>query len=281
MYKKLEEKLRLYEKSKPIENDNDLMEALNFLLEQEESLPMNEMDCDLIDEIVEYKLMLKNVDLEALDKHIEESTEEFLKKIKVEHTLGKAAIKKNKVRSIKKRWLVPLVAVLSILFTTVVAYAAIPGFRGMTNEAFQQLKDKFSYKDGNIEIIKTETTRSYTSFDKFITNEDVESIFLPYMVLENSNINLILFSDFGSYDSILLQFIYDNSTSEIGIKISYIPEYDYNNKTVAIGDFDVYLSEYDGKYQGEFVFEGNTYGITCSSYNILETIILSMEKKQP
>lgn len=277
MYKKLEEKLRLYEKSKPIENDNDLMEALNFLLEQEESLPMNEMDCDLIDAIVEYKLMLKNVDLEALDKHIEESTEEFLKKIKVEYTPGKAAIKKNKVRSIKKRWLMPLVAVLSILFTTVVAYAAIPGFRGMTNEAFQQLKDKFAYKDGNTEIIKTETYRSYTSFEDFIANEDLENVLLPYGILENSKLNSISFSDYEFFNDIVISFDYKNKEQYIFIKTSYTPEYDFSDKTAPIGYYDVWRVEYDGICQGDFIHNGNLYTIICSSYDALETIILNLE----
>lgn len=183
-------------------------------------------------------------------------------------------------RSVNRRWLAPLAALMSLLmFTTVIAYALVPGFRGMTNEAFQQLKEKINYEYGNSDIIKTETSRTYTSFDEFVENEDVENILLPYGIVDKITVNTIKFSDYGTYNDILLVFNYENSDQKINIKTSYTPEYDFSDKTVLIGNFDVYWYEYDGVCQGDFICDGDFYTISCSSYKILEAIITNLEIK--
>lgn len=277
MNEKLERLLSEYEKVKPITNDAELIEALEQLLSVENSRSIEKMDVELINEIVELLLMLQNVDLEKLDEHSRLITEEYLEKLREENTDRKVIPKKAK--TIGRKWILPLVAVLSLMMiTSIVAFAFGTDIASMSTEFFKDLKDKLWYESVDNKIIKTDEYTEYYSFEKFLEDNDIaDQILLPYGLFDEIKVNRIRVSNYGNYKRVLIAFQMYEGQGELQIEIPNQSNYDFSDKTTAIYDFDVYHYSFDNQHQGLLMFEKNLYTITVPSYNIMETIIYNLE----
>lgn len=215
MNEKLERLLSEYEKVKPITNDAELIEALEQLLSVENSRSIEEMDVELINEIVELLLMLQNVDLEKLDEHSKLITEEYLEKLREENTERKVIPKKAK--TIGRKWILPVAAVLSLMMiTSVVAFAFGTDIASMSAEFFKDLKDKLWYESADNKIIKTDEYTEYYSFEKFLEDNDIaDQILLPYGLFDEITVDNIIFSNYGKYQTTLILFEMDENQQEI------------------------------------------------------------------
>ena len=279
MGSKLETKLLQYEKSTPISNDDELIEAIESIISNEESVPMEERDFDLIDEAVDAILSLKKVDIEQLEGCAEKITDRYFDEIQ---TQSVELVKKAKTKTVRLKWLIPIAAIISLLtITTAVAYAFGYDLISMTKEAYLQLVEKVCYKQGNDELIITNDVNEYSSLSDFVDGGDYSSLILPYNLSEDYNIDNIYVEDYGTYKSIALFISNDGTTHEVTILTPYTSDYSTSNKeSQVIGIYDVYYSQYDDKHQGEFVEGGNYYAITSSSYEQLKIIIESMDKQK-
>ncbi len=76
MRSKLENKLAELEKLSPITNDEELIKALNQIID--ETVPVDESDAMMIDEAVEMLLALENVDMAGLENAADEWSERYL-----------------------------------------------------------------------------------------------------------------------------------------------------------------------------------------------------------
>lgn len=175
-----------------------------------------------------------------------------------------------------RRLTASVLALLSVMVITTVITAA---YGESIKDIFVLLKEKVLYEEDNKSYIKTETFQTYDSFEDFISNEDVGNILLPYNISDEMVISSIAFANYGKYEEILLLFDYKGEKQQIMIKTSYTPEYDFSDKTLRIGNFDVYSYKYNDVCQVDFCHNGNLYTITCSSYEILETILFNLEVK--
>lgn len=276
---KLETKLLQYEKSTPISTDDELIEAIESIISNEESVPMEDRDFDLIDEAVDAILSLKKVDIDQLEDSAEKITDRYFDEIQTQRV---ELVEKNKAKTVRLKRLIPIAAIISLLtITTAVAYAFGYDLISMTKEAYLQLVEKVCYKQGNNELIITNDVNEYSSLSDFVDDGDYSSLILPYNLSEDYNIDNVYVEDYGTYKSIALFISNDGITHEITILTPYTSDYSTSNReSHVIGNYDVYYSQYDDKHQGEFVEEGNYYAITSSSYEQLKIIIESMEKQK-
>ena len=279
MSSKLETKLLQYEKSTPISNDDELIEAIEKIISNEESVPIEERDFDLIDEAVEAILSLKKVDIEQLEDSAEKITDRYFNEIQTQRV---NFVKKNKIKSVRLKWLIPIAAIISLLtVTTAVAYAFGFDIISMTKEAYTQLVEKVFYKQGNDDLIITNDIQEYDSLFDFMNNEDYSTLILPHNLSEEYKIESVYVEDYGTYKSIALFINCHQTSHEVTILTPFDSNYDtLNRETQFIGNYEVIYSQYDGKHQGEFIYEGNYYVITSSSYEQLKIIIESMGKQK-
>ena len=65
---KLENKLKLIEEETPIANDEELIEALNRIIDEEQQKREKDMDIDLIKSAVDYIILIQDGNLEETEK---------------------------------------------------------------------------------------------------------------------------------------------------------------------------------------------------------------------
>ncbi|MCI9449407.1 MAG: hypothetical protein HFE30_04050 [Clostridiales bacterium] len=279
MNDKLEKKLLQYEKSAPISNDDELIKAIENIINSEESLPYEERDFDLVEEAIDTVLSLKGIDIRSLEECTDNLTDDYVcrmdaKKIK--------SIKKSTFKSIKLRWIIPVAALLSLLAITAGAYVFGYNLIDMTKEAIMQLVEKTSYKEGDHEFIITKDYKEYNSLSDYLKNEKTSNLLLPYDLPENCNIKNICVEEYGDYQAITLKLTISDEDFEhsLIIETPYIGENNLNQELQQeIGNYHVNYSQYDDKHQGEFIYNENHYIIVSSSYDNLKIIIESLRSK--
>lgn len=101
---------------------------------------------------------------------------------------------------------------------------------------------------------------------------------LPYKLPEIYKLKSINVEDYGEFKmtTILIESGSDQDTIIIKSPFSATQTPSANE---TIGNYEVYCTTYDNISQGDFVYKGNKYTITTSSYNELKTIIELLEKK--
>lgn len=274
MNTKLENKLLQYEKSTPISNDEELIKAIESIIRDEESVPPEERDFDLIDEAVDALLSLRKVDIEQLEECAEKITDKCLYEVQ---TKDVDDVKKIKRKSVRLKWIIPIAALLSLLIVgSMVAYAFGFDVISMTKEAFTQLAEKVNYKNDNKELIITEDFQTFNSIQQLLDSDDYSNLLLTSELDQNYHVEFIEVNDFGSYKDIIVRMESDGDTYKIYIDTPGTRDFP-NLQPQKIGKFDVYISEYDDVHQGEFVYNGGLYTIVTSSYENLKKIIESLE----
>ena len=124
MTDRLEEKLRQFENGRSISNKSELEEAINSIIESELSNTDDLVDFDLIDEATDFLLYLDGKDDDALEYDIERIIDSIIDKQKTQkqHEFSKNSSYKitSKKNGVRKKWIIPLVAVISILAAIVI-----------------------------------------------------------------------------------------------------------------------------------------------------------------
>ena len=138
MSSRLENDLSNFEKNNSIKNDEELIAAIEFLIDKENYLPEEERDYDFIDEAVELILSVKGVDLEKVDDHSEKKAAECIDRVKKEVGSGES-VHGSKPRSLRMKWMIPIVALLAMLTIGVAAQAMGFDLIGMTKKAYESL----------------------------------------------------------------------------------------------------------------------------------------------
>ncbi len=276
MSSKLENKLLQYEKSTPISNDEELIKAIESIIRDEESVPYEERDFDLIDEAVDAIFSLRKVDIEQLEECAENITDKYFYEVQ---TKDADDVKKIKHRSVRLKWIIPIAALVSLLIVgSMVAYSCGFDLISMTKKAYTQLVEGVIYKQGNKELIMTEDVKEYDSLEDFTKTEDNSNLLLPNNLSGQHSIDRIYEADYGDFKEIFLDISIDNSIQTIIIETPCSGNFnEQSDRFRKMGGFDVLYSQYDNVYQAEFFYEGNYYAIQASSYEILTKIIESLE----
>ena len=216
MSSELENRLLQYEKSASISTDEELIKAIECILSNEESLPFEERNFDLIEEAIDAVLSLQKIDIEQLEKSAEIVTNRYFSEIQ---TPNAKIAKKLTSKSVKIKWLIPIAAIISILVAgTIVAYAFGYDLIEMTKKAYAQLVEKESYEEGDYALIITSDHKEYHSLSEFLDNEEIDALLLPFDLPEEFNIDGIQVYDYGEYRKISLSILNNESDINISIK---------------------------------------------------------------
>lgn len=265
MSSKLEEKLTLYEKSVPVTNDEELISAVEAILNSEESLPYDQRDYDLIEEATEVVLSLQGVDINQLKQDA--------KAIRT-----KAIPSKERKIHFGFKWFVPLVAMISLF--SIMAIGVTGWLENYHFTDYKNLEEKTLYTDEDSDFIMTNDYIHYYSFDEFLTDDIVNEILLPYAMFDEMAVNTILVADYGEYISVKLIVNMDGDEQIISVETPRYHGYDFGSLTTPIGNFQVWVIEYDGMYSANFEHEGDLYSFNVTSYEILENLIKCMEEQK-
>lgn len=277
MSSELENRLLQYEKSASISTDEELIKAIECILSNEESLPFEERNFDLIEEAIDAVLSLQKIDIEQLEKSAEIVTNRYFSEIQ---TPNAKIAKKLTSKSVKIKWLIPIAAIISILVAgTIVAYAFGYDLIEMTKKAYAQLVEKESYEEGDYALIITSDHKEYHSLSEFLDNEEIDALLLPFDLPEEFNIDSIQVYDYGEYRKISLSILNNESDINISIKTPATDVVSSNEESKQIiGNYHVNYYQYDDIHQAEFLYEGSYYIVISYSYDHLEKIIESLRK---
>ena len=278
MYQKLETRLMLYEKDHPIKDDHELVAAIESILDEQDSLPVEERDFDLIAEATNTILKLQGYD----ENHLDEMASEAAASVRTRIADNRTGTSNGQLQSKHHhvlRWIIPLVAILAI---TTVAVFASPTNRlaitDMTKQLFSSLTPKAVYHEGNMDLEITNKIETFSTFEELSTSFD-NSILLPFDIEEKLKNLHIEVSDLG--DSVHINISFDENGNPCSIKttVSHTPidsSILYNTK---IGGREVSINIVNNQIYAEWTENQIYYHISSSNRDSVELIINSMRLK--
>ena len=277
MYQKLADRLKLYEQNHPIKDDDGLMAAIEDILNEQDSLPIEERDFDLIAEATDSILKLQGYRESDRATMAEEAANSVKARI-ASHQKGITANGKpqNKHHSVL-RWIIPLVAVLAM---TTVAVFASPTNRlaisELSHRIYSSIIRKTVYHEDNIDLVTTSDTATFSTFEE-LSKSFNNSIELPFGLKDDLSDLEIKAYDFGDSFNINVSFVYCNSPCTIIItnqqNTSQVDlEYNYTVK-----NHNALLSECDDYILAEWIHGPCYYRIKAPNKNLMESIIYSLE----
>lgn len=273
MHSKLEEKLMQYEKNIPVTDKQELLNAVEVILKEEESKKPDKQDIDLIDEAVDIILTLKGIDSEELENEADVLTDRILNE--AHDKVASGAVKPRKPRL---KWLIPVAAVLSVIISVnVVAYAMGYDLLSMTSAAYKRLKEMIWYSNDDNSIIITDDNRVYKDVEEMIEKESFENLLWPSQTDEIKSDGNI---EVNNYDSELVIFCrFNMAGNSIEYSVTMPSRYPMTDlDLMKIGKYDVALYDYDNKHQADMIYKGNGYTITVQNKEDLEYFIKNMEE---
>lgn len=278
MYQKLEDRLKLYEHDHPIKDDDGLIAAIESILNEQDSLPIEERDFDLIAEATDSILKLQGYRVSDRATMAEEAANSVKARIALQKGITSNGKPQNKHRSVL-RWIIPLVAVLAI---TTVAVFASPNNRlaisDITHRIYASLIPKTVYHDDNIDLVITDETATYASLNEL--SEVFGNILLLPFDIEEDLVDLsIEVLDLGDSYEISISFNYINSPCTI--IITHLPNNSestikYNN---TVGGRDVAVKDCDNYILTEWVYNQNHYQVKTNNMDSEEFIISILRAK--
>jgi len=272
---KLLDRIHEIESVAPISSDEELIAALDRIIEKEEELPWKKRDYDLIEEAIEYKLKLEGVDTEECGRRADELSKKILQKVNKDHKRDTICRSRSRFRRVA----FILAAALTLVALTVGTYAFSSSFRDFTNKMYNQLKDKTWYHSDNTDYIITHDTLEFSSLDDLAKDERFGSIALPYGLPDDYIIKNIQVRDYGDTQHIEIAIYKGDQPSYVSIATPSSERYDdLNAKT--IGDYDV-LVKNDGDYYFGYFMIGNDCAckIKTKSMELLTTVIQSIHRR--
>ena len=273
MESKLLERIHEIESVAPISSDEELIAALDRIIEKEEELPWKKRDYDLIEEAIEYKLKLEGVDTEECGRRADELSKQILQKVNKDHKRDTICRSRSRFRRVA----FILAAALTLVALTVGTYAFSSSFRDFTNKMYNQIKDKTWYHSDNTDYIITHDTLEFSSLDDLASDKRFESLALPYKLPQKYEIVRIEANDFEEFLRITISIQMESQSYALHITIPSSENIE-EDKTIKIGDYDVVVEENSDCFRGMFKTNNTTYyQIEAHSMESLSEIINSLK----
>lgn len=277
MNSKLEERLYLYERDHPIHSDQDLLAALEAILAEQDSFPVEQKDFDLISEATEFALHLQGYSDEQLTEMANASGKRILDRIHEKSIPAKRRTPKS--RRTRLAWII-LVAIVGALTITSVS-ASMRGINIMS-----ATKDFIiNLINHNALTVNDQDFIAQSNYKTFNSISDLSKEFNNFvLMLPNPKKGDIKCTEINSA-------LYDNDTTisilaeipsyEVFVTIVIIHSKDYKESIVPTESLcgrDVLLSKINDNTQCEFFDENsNHYIIQSQSLDAIKLILDSME----
>lgn len=263
-----------YEKNTPIENKQELLQAVELILKEEESKKTNKRDIDLIDEAVDIILTLNGIETEKLEHEANVLTDKILN-----DAHNKAfSLDLKKTKKVRTKWLIPVAAILSLILSiNVLAYAMGYDVLSMTSEAFKQLKERIWYSNNDKSIIITDDNRVYKDVEEMIEKESFESLLWPTQIDGLKPNGDIKVTNYDNELEIFCKFDKSGKTIEYSVTMpSSYPIVDLD--LIKIGQYEVAVYDYEDKYQADMIYNENGYSIIAQDKEVLEYFIKNLKE---
>lgn len=275
MESKLLEQIHEIESVAPISSDEELIVALDRIIEKEEELPWEKRDYDLIEEAIEFKLRLEGVDTEECGRRADQLSKQILQKVNRDHKRN--AVFRSRPRFRRVAFI--LAAALTLVALTVGTYAFSSSFREFTNKMYNQLKDKTWYHSDNTDYIITHDTITFSSLDDLASDKRFKSLALPYELPEEYEIDGIEANDFGGFSQVTIYLQKDSQVFTLYITISSSENIE-EDKAIRIGNYDVVVEKNNNCIKGVFITDSTSYyQIETDSMEALYEIIDSIQRR--
>ena len=274
MYQKLEDRMKLYEQDHPIKDDDGLISAIAVILNEQESLPVEERDFDLIAEATDSILKLQGYRESDRATMAEEAAALVRTRIARQKGVTSDGKPQNKHLSVL-RWIIPLVAVLAITTVTIFASPANRlAISEITHRIYSALEHKVDYHEDNIDLVISSDSTSYSSMEE-LAKEFHNSILLPFELKKELTELSIDVLNLGQTYDIEISFVFHGNMCLITIFPQREPaeNIDYNNK---IGDFKIGLTTDTEFIYAEWTVDQVYYQVKSTSMDSIEPIIESM-----
>ena len=268
----LEEKLASYEKNVPITNDEELLVALDSIIEEQNALPPEEKDTLLIEEAVNAALSLRGEDTDALEAQSRVISRRHLasKKMKRRFMNPRFFIKRNSIA----------VAIILLIATTcMVSFAA--GFDWLSEYIHKMMLDGDS-----AETVLTATSTEYESIEAMVEELGIRGVLLPYDLPDGMEYTMITsqisYTKPVEGEEPVYSCIFDirttgeSSYQEIWIETENLGT-TAEGETRRIGGREVTYYEDFGRPCAFFTYNGYTYTVSASEYSELKAILTSLK----
>lgn len=267
MNSKLEIELEKIEKKSPIKNDGELIAALSRIVDAEAEKASKDQDIELMQEAIDYILILRGEDPEQIEKESEKAKNEFLEKMKREH-FTKPESKSLRSRSPLKPILIAAVIVV-IMAVGIVATLRTLDFDLVDLKTFLGLKTDVEYEDKDQSLTITDNFGEYKSISDFLEKENLESI-----LIFDESVRNVSIADREDYKIITVEF---NNDRSLKISTDQQVSFDINN-TTKINEFDVFIIERGETVQGDWIYKGLHYTAFAESVEELTEIINTIKE---
>ncbi len=269
MNSKLEERLYLYERDHPIHSDQDLLAALEAILDEQDSFPVEQKDFDLIAEATEFALHLQGYSDEQLTEMANASGKRILDRIHGKSIPPKRRTSKS--RRTRFAWII-LVAIVGALTITSVS-ASIKGVNILTATkelVISIIKGKnINTDDQSYEA--SSNIKNYDSVRELLNDFDHYELMIPQASSEQIDFTRITSIFYDDELSINLSLYFPSLLTNASVVIIHNddsqPVFIPND---SINSFDVMTFQYNDYYQCDFIdTNGNYYTIQSTSFETI------------
>lgn len=266
----LEEKLASYEKNVPITNDEELLVALDSIIEEQNALPPEEKDTLLIEEAVNAALSLRGEDTDALEAQSRVISRRHLASKKKRSFMSpRFFIKRNSIA----------VAIILLIATTCMAGFA-SGFDWLSEYIMKMMLD------GSTETVLTATSAEYESIEAMVEDLGIRGVLLPYDLPDGMEYTMITsqisYTKPVEGEEPVYTCVFDirtsgeNSWQEVWIETENLGA-TAEGEVKTIGGRSVTYYEDFGRPCAFFTYNGYTYTVSASEYSELEEMLTSLK----
>lgn len=261
-----------------------LIEFFEFLLNEEISKPLGEMNSETVDNYISILLHLQGKKAELSSEYIDEQVRNiFHKENKTAHLEAVKTTKKHFNK--KKVWFI------AACIATLVALLSIVGTANDWN-----VFDFFTEKFGSVFSTPTEEEQDYNGItvlyhgkstmyktvEEALTAENINILF-PHALPQNCNANKIVIGQENDVERLFISFSNPSVSIEISLDTQLTQEtIDVCNKSMNINGIQYYLCTMEdvNQVQAHFTYDNNLYVINHYNEKELVEILNNMEEIQ-
>ena len=254
-----------------------LINFFEFLLNEEISKPLGEMNSEEVDNYIKILLHLQDKHVELSPGFIDEQVRKIFHKEEIAEPETAKTTKKRYSKN--KIWLVAACIAILVALFSIVSFSSEKSVKDVLEDFFGTFEfipfgeeidvHKETYGKGN-------TSKRYNSIEELVENEKFDLLYIKNI---DKNIKLISVSKFDENETINITF--DNSDLFITITInSEIPQetIDFCNNKITLNGIDYYLCLMENTNQAYFVHNNNLYIVAHPDKKVLMETLNNMEE---
>ena len=252
-----------------------LKDKLSAIILLESKKSFEEMDCELIDECVDFLM-----ELEGKTRLSKGEIEQRVNAVPFNGKITELGSDTGKKFRAKRLAIIAAVIALIAVIFSMVSLASEDSFGNLlyrTGNSLVEILDKrdMDYKD--VSIHKNDKTVIYQTVEEFVEAENTEILY-PSWLPENVNVlNILCFIE---EEKICYSILCSNSVYSVSIRpdITTDEEIKLNNPMKEINGFEVYYFTTDLLAQGTFMHNSTQYQVTASNEKELFEIIKNLKE---